>query len=166
MIEEPSNNNYFILINNKKGKLIDTLKSRSIETKIFLNFDQKDLILKNLLKNQNFSDSFVFDYLHLTTPAMLLKYYNILNEINADSNTSFFDVTAHLLDKYKKNKQDIYIDCIKFFLEIKFHKKIFSTKNITSLFETKNGILKILYEYQKFNLSNNSVLNFVKNSIN
>ena len=166
MIEEPSNNNYFILINNKKGKLIDTLKSRSIETKIFLNFDQKDLILKNLLKNQNFSDSFVFDYLHLTTPAMLLKYYNILTEINADSNTSFFDVTAQLLDKYKKNKQDIYIDCIKFFLEIKFHKKIFSTKNITSLFETKNGILKILYEYQKFNLSNNSVLNFVKNSIN
>ncbi len=83
MIEEPSNNNYFILINNKKAKLIDTLKSRSIETKIFLNFDQKDLILKNLLKNQNISDHFVFDYLHLTTPAMLLKYYNILTEINA-----------------------------------------------------------------------------------
>ena len=166
MIEEPSNNNYFILINNKKAKLIDTLKSRSIETKIFLNLDQKDLILKNLLKNKNISDHFVFDYLYLTTPAMLLKYYNILTEINANSNTSFFDVTTKLLDKYKKNKQDIYIDCIKFFLEIKFNKKSSPTKNSISLFEAKNGILKILYEYQKFNLSNNSVLNFVKNSIN
>ena len=166
MIEEPSNNNYFILINNKKAKLIDTLKSRSIETKIFLNLDQKDLILKNLLKNKNISDHFVFDYLYLTTPAMLLKYYNILTEINANSNTSFFDVTTKLLDKYKKNKQDIYIDCIKFFLEIKFNKKSSPIKNSISLFEAKNGILKILYEYQKFNLSNNSVLNFVKNSIN
>ena len=97
---------------------------------------------------------------------MLLKYYNILTEINANSNTSFFDVTTKLLDKYKKNKQDIYIDCIKFFLEIKFNKKSSPTKNSISLFEAKNGILKILYEYQKFNLSNNSVLNFVKNSIN
>ena len=67
MIEEPSNNNYFILINNKRNKLIDTLKSRSIETKIFLNSEQKNLILKNLLKNQNFDDSFVFKYLILTT---------------------------------------------------------------------------------------------------
>ena len=52
MIEEPSNNNYFILINNKRNKLIETLKSRSIETKIFLNNDQKNLILKNYWMNK------------------------------------------------------------------------------------------------------------------
>ena len=36
LIEEPSENNYFILINNGRKKLIETIKSRAIETKIFL----------------------------------------------------------------------------------------------------------------------------------
>ena len=45
MIEEPGKNNYFILINNKRNNLIETLKSRSIETKIFLNPEQKNFIL-------------------------------------------------------------------------------------------------------------------------
>ena len=51
MIEEPGKNNYFILINNKRNNLIETLKSRSIETKIFLNTEQKNLILKKILNN-------------------------------------------------------------------------------------------------------------------
>ena len=36
LIEEPSDYDYFILINNKKQNMIETLKSRSLELKIFL----------------------------------------------------------------------------------------------------------------------------------
>ena len=36
IIEEPSKNNYFLLINNKSKPLIDTIKSRCLEKKIFL----------------------------------------------------------------------------------------------------------------------------------
>ena len=32
-----------------------------------------------------------------------------------------YELTSKLLEKYKKDKQEIYIDCIKFFLEIKFN---------------------------------------------
>ena len=48
LIEEPSDLNYFILINNKRKKIIDTLKSRSLEVKIFLKKKDKENILKDL----------------------------------------------------------------------------------------------------------------------
>ena len=166
MIEEPGKNNYFILINNKRNNLIETLKSRSIETKIFLNPEQKNFILKKILNNHDIDDNFIFNYSHLSSPGMFIKYYYILTEINAELSTSLYELTSKLLEKYKKDKQEIYIDCIKFFLEIKFNNNnLFQNQNIISLFKFKNDIFKILYEYKRFNLTNNSVLNIVKNSI-
>ena len=166
MIEEPGRNNYFILINNKRNNLMETLKSRSIETKIFLNPDQKNLILKKILNNHDIDDNFIFNYSYLTSPGLLIKYYYILSETNTELNTSFYELTSKLLEKYKKDKQEIYIDCIKFFLEIKFNNNnFFQNQNIISLIKFKNEIFKILYEYKRFNLTNNSVLNIVKNSI-
>ena len=166
MIEEPGRNNYFILINNKRNNLMETLKSRSIETKIFLNPDQKNLILKKILNNHDIDDNFIFNYSYLTSPGLLIKYYYILTEMNTELNTSFYELTSKLLEKYKKDKQEIYIDCIKFFLEIKFNNNnFFQNQNIISLIKFKNEIFKILYEYKRFNLTNNSVLNIVKNSI-
>tara|TARA_B100001175_G_C19471240_1_gene621870 strand:- start:734 stop:1678 length:945 start_codon:yes stop_codon:yes gene_type:complete len=167
MIEEPSNNNYFILINNKRNKLIETLKSRSIETKIFLNLHQKNSILSQLLKCNGIDNLFMRNYSNLTTPGMLIKYHNILSKINISPDTPFYDATSILLEKYKKDKQDIYIDFIKFFLETKFWEtSSFNKQNFISLLKTKNDIFKILYNYKKFNLTNSTVLNFVRNSIN
>ncbi|OUW49443.1 MAG: hypothetical protein CBD56_00375 [Candidatus Pelagibacter sp. TMED196] len=166
MIEEPGKNNYFILINNKRNNLIETLKSRSIETKIFLNPEQKNFILKKILNNHDIDDNFIFNYSHLSSPGMFIKYYYILTEINAELSTSLYELTSKLLEKYKKDKQEIYIDCIKFFLEIKFNNNnFFQNQNIISLIKFKNDIFKILYDYKRFNLTNNSVLNIVKNSI-
>ena len=125
MIEEPGRNNYFILINNKRNNLMETLKSRSIETKIFLNPNQKNLILKKILNNHDIDDNFIFNYSYLTSPGLLIKYYYILTEMNTELNTSFYELTSKLLEKYKKDKQEIYIDCIKFFLEIKFNNNNF-----------------------------------------
>ena len=53
LIEEPSSKKFFILINNQRKKIIDTLRSRSIEFKIFLNQKQKESITNELL---NFYD--------------------------------------------------------------------------------------------------------------
>ena len=166
MIEEPGNNNFYILINNKRNKLIETLKSRSIETKIFLNPEQKNLILKKILDNHNINDNFLLNYSHLASPGMFIKYYYILNEMRTELDTSLYELTSKLLEKYKKEKQEIYIDCIKFFLEIKYNNNnLFKKQNIIPLLKLKNDIFKILYEYKRFNLTNNSVLNIVKNSI-
>ena len=48
IIEEPTKNNFFILINNKSKPLIETIKSRCIDVKIILNEKQRINII-NLL---------------------------------------------------------------------------------------------------------------------
>ena len=49
IIEEPSQKNYFFLINNKGKPLIETIKSRAIEIKIILNEKQRLNIITNLI---------------------------------------------------------------------------------------------------------------------
>ena len=48
IIEEPSKKNFFILINNKRFPLIETIKSRALEIKIFLKEEQRLDIIKKL----------------------------------------------------------------------------------------------------------------------
>ena len=69
-------------------------------------------------------------------------------------------------EKYKKTKNDLFLDSINFFLEIKY--KIDSKKNykFINLVTFKNGFIKLLYDYKKFNLTNNTILEFIKKSEN
>ena len=48
IIEEPSEKNYFILINNNSKPLLETIKSRCLEIKIILSSKQKDRIKSSL----------------------------------------------------------------------------------------------------------------------
>ena len=50
ILEEPNQNNYFILINNLSKPLLETVKSRCIEIKIILNDKSRGEIIKELLK--------------------------------------------------------------------------------------------------------------------
>ena len=51
-IEEPSTNNFFILINNLQYPILETIKSRSLETKFYLPFDKRILIINSLIKKK------------------------------------------------------------------------------------------------------------------
>ena len=165
-IEEPSDANYFILINNRRSPMIETIKSRSIETKIFLNNNEKQEIFDHLLKINNLEENFSHKYLEFTTPGSLNKYSKVFSENNFDLNSSFYDITSILLEKYKKTKNDLFLDSINFFLEIKY--KIDSKNNykFINLVTFKNGFIKLLYDYKKFNLTNNTILEFIKKSEN
>ncbi len=162
LIEEPSGLNYFILINNKKKNIIETIKSRSIETKIFVNEQDKKNILNELIQYHNIDENFSHDFFNLTTPGELIKFSEIFKFLNIDVNTSLFDCTKLLLENYKKTKNDIFLDSIDFFLEIKFYKNIFpkNKKSLDLLFKKKD-IMKLLYDYKNFNLSSGSVLDFI-----
>jgi len=166
-IEEPSNLNYFILINNKKQNIIETIKSRAIETKIFLKSSKKFEIFKNLITHHNLEKHFCHEFIDLTTPGMLIKYSEKLINLNIDIDTSFYDITNILLGEFKKTKNQIFFDCIGFFLEVKSSQSKYSNSNsneFVNLLYEKNNIMKLLYNYKKFNLTNNSVLEYIKNS--
>ena len=49
LIEEPPENNHFVLINNKSHKVLETIKSRAIDVKIILNDQTKNKIIRSLL---------------------------------------------------------------------------------------------------------------------
>ena len=162
LIEEPSSSNYFILINNQKSNIIETIKSRALETKIFLSKDERSKILDQLIKSKGINDHFIHKYNYYSTPGMVIRYSEIITNLNIDINMSFYEIAFLLLDKYKKNKSPIYLDTLIFFLEIKFQLKNKNSIELIKLINQKNRLMKLLYDYKKFNLTNNSVLEYIK----
>ena len=68
-----------------------------------------------------------------------------------------------LLDKYKKDKNEIYLETLKFFIDFKIYEKISSNKSYyLKLDDIKREITKRLIEFEKFNLSKGSVLQSFK----
>ena len=65
IIEEPSKNNYFILINNKTKNLRDTIRSRCLEIKIIFNDKQMSEITSSLMKTFKQNISLDIDLLKL-----------------------------------------------------------------------------------------------------
>jgi DNA polymerase-3 subunit delta' len=162
-IENPSTFDFFILINNKKSKIIETLKSRSLETKIFLDHKKQEEVFNNLLKVLNIKSHFSHKFKRYTTPGMLIKFSEYLRKLKIEQDTPFYDMAVILLDSYRKTKNDLCLDCIKFLLDIQFS-KILKRDNIkvVQAIDTKNDILNLLNQCRNFNLSNTSVLQYFK----
>ena len=162
-IENPSTFDFFILINNKKNKIIETLKSRSLETKIFLDHKKQEEVFNNLVKVLNIKSHFLHNFKRYTAPGMLIKFSEYLRKLKIEQDTPFHDMAVILLDSYRKSKDDLYLDCIKFLLDIQFS-KILKRDNIKVMkaIDAKNDILNLLNQCRNFNLSNSSVLEYFK----
>jgi len=162
-IENPSTFDFFILINNKKSKIIETLKSRSLETKIFLDHKKQEEVFNNLVKVLNIKSHFSHNFKRYTAPGMLIKFSEYLKKLKIEQDTPFYDMAVILLDSYRKSKDDLCLDCIKFLLDIQFS-KILKRDNIKVMeaIDSKNDILNLLNQCRNFNLSNSSVLQYFK----
>ena len=167
IIEEPSDTNFFILINNKRAPVIETIKSRSIETNFFLNEKDKEKIFFNLLNLNPLNENFSHQYIKYTTPGLLYKFSEIINENNIQIESEFSEIVSFSLEKFKKTKNELFLDFIKFFLEIKSEKiNITNSVKFLNSVNEKNNLMRLLYKYKKFNLTNNVVLNFIKKTTN
>ncbi len=163
LIEEPTNQNYFVLINNERKNVIETIKSRALETKIFLNKESKRDVFNELIKYFNIQDHFSHEFIDFTTPGQLIKYSFFLEKLPIDIETSLYDTVLILLENYKKTKNDIFLDCIDFFLEIKFSREMhYKSYQFVHLIRKKNEIMRLLYNHKNFNLSSSSVLEYIR----
>jgi len=167
LIEEPSNYDYFFLINNKNNKLIETLMSRSIEFKIFLSIEDKKNIfnsLKNYLKLEN---NYLHNYLHYGTPGNLIKFHRILEELNISSLDNFDNIIYLLLEGSKKNKNITYLNLIYFLIDVKFSEVLNKNNyNFIKIIDIKNKIVNLFYQYNNFNLNTINVFNQYKEFLN
>ncbi len=163
-IEEPTEINYFILINNKKQKILDTLKSRAIEISIFLNEKERLKVTKKILSDKSIEQRINFENITLT-PGDYLKYNQIIldNEINLEDNLTYNLDKLLKLNKVKKNTDyfNFAIHLINFYFYNEFKKYPLSN----DLNDKRVNIIKKVHESNKLNLNHTNLINEIENYI-
>ena len=73
IVEEPTNENFFILINNNSKPLLQTIQSRCLNFKIIINEDKRRNIIESLIKRFNI-DILIDPVKSQLTPGLFLKF--------------------------------------------------------------------------------------------
>ena len=150
VLEEPNDNVHFILINNNK-KILSTLKSRCLNFKISLTYNQSIEIINDIMGNDIhnlINEDLINNYI---TPGQLLRLINFanVNDVDLKKNTLEEIIALIIKGKYYK-KESIIINLIYSLIEMFFRKKI-STRDI-KLFDAYSYFLKKIDNAKKFNL--------------
>ena len=165
IIEEPSKNNYFILINNKSRSLLETLRSRCIEFSFFLNEEIRKKIINLLIAKHDQIPVLDKDLIPIS-PGIFLKYNYILNENNININENFSENFKSLLYLSKKNKKNLYQNLLYFLTDYYFKQKMFlNLYDQSKIFKKRNLILKKINEFILLNLNSTILLNLVEKNL-
>jgi DNA polymerase-3 subunit delta' len=164
-LEEPSKNNFFILINNQQSKLIETIPSRCLKNNIFLNRTRRKEVIDYLIEDRCIDN--LIDFNDDLSPGLLLRFNEIYLKYKIDENDNIFIKLNILINGYKKEKNKTLINLINFLVESYFSQKIKKNKSeIEFLLNTKSSIIRIINDFVQFNLNINSVLNTIKIKLN
>ena len=165
LIEEPPSNNYFVLINSRTKTLIETIYSRSLEIKIFLNNETRIKIIESLIKENNLEVFIDFNSTNLT-PGNFLSFNKIFEENKINTGEDFLKNLEILLNLYKKNKNIDLINIILFLTDYYFYnlqeKKI---DNIERVIENKSFVINNINKFISYNLNQNSLINAINNKL-
>tara|TARA_B100000959_G_scaffold278529_1_gene337047 strand:- start:205 stop:1125 length:921 start_codon:yes stop_codon:yes gene_type:complete len=150
-LEEPNNNVLFILTHNTGSLIQDTLKSRCIKFKMFLNRSNHKLIINNY-----FSDD-IYDLIsedlinYYNNPSFIIFLINYLNENSLDYTTISIENLIYSIIQNKDYTKNKFInENINFFIELFFYKNINLTNNIT--YKLKKYFYFKLNQIKKYNL--------------
>ena len=150
-IEQPNNNVIYILIHNNGSLIQDTLKSRCIEFKIFLDKSSHKLIINNYF-SKNIYDSLSNDLVnYYNNPSFTISLINYLNENSLDYMTITIESLINFIIQnrdYVKNK--FINENINYFIELFFYKNINFANNIT--YKLKQYFYFKLNKINKYNL--------------
>ena len=164
-LEENLNNVFFILVHDIKKKLLTTIKSRCIQFKFFLNNEDREKKINEILNNQfnDLSSDFKNKYISPLFFKSLLEYCNKnnlqINDINLDN------LLSDILKKkdYKKNE----FVSKNFFLLVQLflYKKIKNEQNNNKYFYLVKYFTQRFDDVIKFNLDFESYVLEFKNLI-
>jgi DNA polymerase III delta prime subunit len=164
-LEEPSNNNFFILINNQQADLIKTISSRCLKNNIFLNLNETKKIINYLLTNNNIED--LIDFNSNLTPGLFLQFNEIYSELDINKNEKIEIKISKILNRYKKDKNKILISLVLYSIDQYFFELVHTNnRKIDFLLKLKNDINKLISDFINYNLNINSVLNSIEVKLN
>ena len=158
ILEEPNEDIFFILINNNEKFILPTLKSRCLEYKIYLTFDESITILNQII-GTNALDRINHELInHYGSHGEIVNLIDFANEKNIDlKNYDLISFLNLLIDNgyYKKNKiiKSLLINCIELF----FLKKYKLTTKKNSFLLLYQSFINKIYNTEKFNLDEESL---------
>ena len=156
ILEEPNDNINFILINNNK-KILPTLKSRCLDFKIQLNFDQSIDTINKILNN-NIYDLLNIDLInHYNTPGQLFNLINLQNQFDLNLKEMNLKDLILFIIKNKHYKKDFIINELIYSL-IEFYLRSKISVDDISLINIKDYFLKKISDTKKFNLDEETLL--------
>ncbi|MDB2353529.1 hypothetical protein N9V55_02125 [Candidatus Pelagibacter bacterium] len=164
-IEEPSKKNYFFLINNKSKPLLETIKSRAIEIKFFLDESQRLEIIDKLVSYYKL-DLVLNPKSSQLSPGNFVKYNHICKEHDILPTNDFVENLTLLINLYKKNKDILYINLAFFIGNCYFqHLKKNNLFKNDKIFEIKNYIFSNLNSFMLYNINQNTLINAINDKI-
>ena len=169
IVEEPPSNTFIIFIHNSSIKLIETLKSRCIEFKIFFSNHEKQAILKNLLtyydlkidinlleKIKSFYDS----------PGTILYLIKLINEKVIDkSNPNLINIISNLMEFTLKNKNNTNLNLLQNTIELFFFQEFKKNSNKNKISSNYSKVLERLNFFRKYNIDMNNTFYEIKENI-
>ena len=166
-LEEPDQNTYFFIINNNTNKLIETIRSRCVEFKIFFSPLEKAAILKNLLfqyKNDNVLNNYPIN--NFDTPGNYLRILNIIEDKNINTFNNKLLSIQFFIEKFKLQKDPFILNVISRFVELFYNELILNgKKNLSYYYNNKSIILEKINETKKFNLDKNNLFTYLLGKI-
>ena len=161
MLEEPSENNFFILINNQQADLIKTISSRCLKSNIFLNTSEINKVINYLVESRDIDN--LLDLNNDITPGLFIRFNEIFLKYQINKNDDMYIIINKLLNTFKKNKDKILINLCFFLIDQFFLKLVQKKENkLDYLLTIKTSINKNINDFIFFNLNINSVLNSIE----
>ncbi len=160
-LEEPSQNNFFILINNQQANLLETISSRCLKSNIFLNFDQRKKITDHLITTNEVK--LVINDSPELSPGLLLTYNDLATKLKIDLKDPINLKLFKLLHAFKKDKNKHSISMAIFLIDQFFYYLVKERMNkIEFLLNIKIDIIKKINDFIFYNININSVLNSIE----
>ena len=164
IIEEPTLNNNFILINNQKKKIIETIYSRSLEFKIKYNNKERIKAIESLIRLYNLENINIEYNTSNISPGNFLKFNKICVHQKIDLNDDYLENFSLLINLYKKEKNSDIIDLILYLTEIYFYKASQKkNKNLEKIIDDKSFVISNLDKFLLYNINQNALINAINN---
>lgn len=165
IIEEPSSENYFILINNKTKPLIDTIHSRSLEINILMSNEKRIKVIESLIQINNLDVFIDFNLLNLT-PGDFLSFNKICKENEINIEDDYLGNLRLLLSIYKKNKDINTINMILFLTDYYFYnRKERKQDSLDKVLDDKSYVIDNINRFIELNINPNSLINSINNKL-
>ena len=158
-IEEPNDKVIFFLIHDNQKKIFNTLKSRCIQFRVYLEKKTKNKILSSLV-DSTFYNELNNDFKHYyNTPGDYVSLYNHISNLKIN----FKDIS---IEEFIKNiindnsfKKNTYIkDNLIKFIELFFLKKINNHKSKKNIYSQYSFFINKFHDVKKYNLNIESFL--------